>query len=42
VFFVIDWRHPTEDDYEEYGAVMIDATQPVDMVIDTALASVNS
>ncbi len=31
---ILGWHKPTEDDYREYGATMIDATKPIDKVVD--------
>ncbi len=31
---ILGWHKPTEDDYRGYGATMIDATKPIDKVVD--------
>jgi len=36
---ILAWHKPTEDDYKEYGATMIDATQSVASVVDEILAA---
>lgn len=34
---ILNWREPTENDYRDYGAVMIDATKSIETVIGEIL-----